>query len=197
MSRRTVRSGILVTVGLAALVTAPFVSGLAVGGGAVADPAAAPATQAEVVATYDSLAEGILALKKSEENLVWSFLAAGRAHAQHELDVAQAAIKAGDSAKARASIENLAALIAQLGNEGDNSVARVRKRLLDGGQHHNAEGEAKGIYDEGFVIVTKAAKKTMLDASRSIAQLGNAPDAAALTRHWAAVTAAYDGLKKK
>lgn len=156
-----------------------------------------PATPTEVVKTYETLADAILAVKKTEEHLVWSFLAAGLAHAQKEVEGAQAAAKAGDAKKAKGMAENAAALVAQLANEGDNSVARVRKKLLEGGHHHNAEGEAKGIYDEGYVVVTKAAKKSLLDASKAIAQLAAAPDADALGKQWAAVSAAYEGLKKK
>jgi hypothetical protein len=54
--------------------------------------------------------------------------------------------------------------MALFANEGDNAVGGIRKRLLEGGHHHNAEGEAKGIYEAGYVIVTKAAKKSCLDA---------------------------------
>jgi hypothetical protein len=54
--------------------------------------------------------------------------------------------------------------MALFANEGDNAVGGVRKRLLEGGHHHNAEGEAKGIYEPGYVIVTVAQKKTALDA---------------------------------
>ena len=59
----------------------------------------------------------------------------------------------------------------QIGTEGDNAVAGVRKRLLEGGHHANAEGEAQGIYDEGYVVVTKAAKQAFLDASQALAML--------------------------
>jgi hypothetical protein len=128
--------------------------------GALAAPAAAQgggsqaATPAEMVATYNTLADGILALKDTETNLVRSILSAAHAHAQVQLDRARKAIAANDAAGARGAIEALAADVAQLATEGDNAVGAVRKRLLQGGHHHNAAGEAQGIYDEGFVVVT-------------------------------------------
>jgi len=142
------------------------------------------ATPKEMVATYNALADGLLALKATEKNLVRSILAAARAHGEVQLTRAQRAISANDAAASRAAIEGLAAAVAQIGTEGDSSVAAVRKRLVEGGQHHNAAGEAQGIYDEGYVIVTRAARQTLLDSSRSIAKLAASPNASALEGEW-------------
>jgi hypothetical protein len=109
---------------------------------------------------------------------------------------AKRALGANDAAGAKAAVEALAADVAQLGTEGDNSVGAVRKRLIEGGQHHNAAGEAQGIFDEGFVIVTKAAKQKLLDSSRKIAQMASAPQAAGLDEQWKAVSAVYADLVK-
>jgi hypothetical protein len=151
------------------------------------------ATPAELVASYDSLANAILAVKTTEDHLVRAILANGYAQAQAAAERAKAALDAGDAAKARPELETLAALVAQLGTEGDNAVAGVRKRLLEGGHHHNAEGEQQGIYDEGYVVVTKAAKKTLLDASKAIAA---AKDSKALSAAWAPVESTMPGLIK-
>jgi hypothetical protein len=118
----------------------------------------APRTPEEMVATYRTLADAILAADATEENLVRSILSATHAHAQVELGRAQKAIQAGDTAAARAAVESLAADVSQIGTEGDSAVAAVRKRLVEGGHHHNAAGEAAGVFDEGFVVVTRAAK---------------------------------------
>src|SRR6188472_707660 len=98
-------------------------------------------TPAELVATYNTLADGLLALKRTEENLVKTILATSRAHGEVQLMHAKTAITA------------------------------VRKRLIEAGQHHNAAGEAQGIFDEGYVIVTKAAKQKFLESSRKIAAM--------------------------
>jgi hypothetical protein len=155
-----------------------------------------PGTPAEMVATYNTLADGLLALKNTESNLVKSILAATRAHGDVQLARATKALGANDAAGAKAAIEALAADVAQLGTEGDNSVAAVRKRLIQGGQHHNAAGEAQGIYEEGYVIVTRAAKAKFLESSRKIAALAGQPSAAALAAEWKTVEGTYADLLK-
>lgn len=150
-----------------------------------------PATPAEMVTTYDALADVILGANKAEKKLVRSILAATYGHAQSELGRARQALKSGDAAAAKAAVENLATAVGQIGTEGDNAVAGVRKRLLEGGHHHNAAGEAQGIYDEGYVVVTKVAKRAFLDPSKALAMLARDPKAEALEAEWKKVEAAW------
>ena len=160
---------------------------------AVAEAAdAAPGTPAELVKTYGSLADGILALKRTEEDLCRSILAATRDKAQGDLARARKAI----GADAQAALEALAADVGELATEGDNAVGAVRKKLLDGGHHHNAAGEAQGIFDEGFVIVTRAAKAKLLESSRAIGQMARAPKADALEAEWKKVEGVLAELLK-
>ncbi len=165
-----------------------------------APPAAAQnaptGTPTEMVATYNSLADGILALKKTEDSLVRSILAATLAHGQATLAKAQHAAQANDAKAARAAVEALAADAAQLATEGDNAVGAVRKRLLEGGHHHNAAGEAQGLYEEGYVVVTRAAKTKLLESSRAIAGMAAAPKADALGAEWKKVEGIVGGLLK-
>jgi hypothetical protein len=156
----------------------------------------ATGTPPSMVATYNSLADAILAVKKTEDALVRSILGAAYAHANVELARARAAIKANDMKTAQAAIENLASDVAQIASEGDSAVGAVRKRLVEGGHHHHADGEAKGVYDEGFVVVTRTAKQAFLDASRSIGQMARAPKADALEAEWGKVEAAWKALMK-
>jgi hypothetical protein len=153
-----------------------------------------PPTPPEIVATYNSLADAILAVKKTEHDLVMAMLAGSFRHAEARMNAALAKIQAGQPAKD--DVEAVAALVAQMGFEGDNSVAAVRKRLLDGGHHHNATGEQQGIYDEGFVIVTKEAKKSFLDAGVAIGKQTASPTAPALSAEWAKVKATWEKLSK-
>lgn len=155
-------------------------------------PQAATATPAELVATYDTLADAILATKKTEYNVVHALLAATHRRAEGLAKRALADLGAGKAVGPQ--LEDLADLVAQLGNEGDAAVAAIRKRLLEGGHHHHSSGEQEGIYDEGFVIVTRAAKKELLGLAREIAQMGEKPDAAALGAAWRKVDAQYAGL---
>src|SRR6185295_5003854 len=90
-------------------------------------------TKKSLVATYDSLADTILGAKKSEHNLVIAIL-----ESHHH--AAQRAMRDG-------KYDDAAAEMALFANEGDNAVGGVRKRLVEGGHHHNAEGEEKGVYD--------------------------------------------------
>ena len=160
-------------------------------------PAAAQAptgTPAEMVATYSTLADTILGAKRTEENLVKSILAATLAHGQGTLGRAERAIQAGDAKGAGAAVEALAADAGQLATEGDNAVGAVRKRLLEGGHHHNAAGEAQGVYEEGYVVVTRKAKQQLLESSRAIAGMAAAPKADALAAEWKKVEATLAGL---
>jgi hypothetical protein len=111
-------------------------------------------TPKDTVATYDSLATAILAVKRTEAHFVRSMLD-GHHHG------AKAYMRAGD-------YERAAAEMALFANEGDNAIGGIRKRLVEGGHHHNAEGEAKGIYEPGYVVVTKKAKQAALAAATAL-----------------------------
>ncbi len=126
-----------------------------------------------LVGTYNSLADVILGANNAEKGIVTAILEQHRAHAG-------AAMAKGDAARA-------AAEIALFANEGDNAVGGVRKRLVQGGHHHNAEGEAKGVFEEGYVVVTKAAKQACLAASM---ELQKASDEAGRKAAWAKFEAA-------
>ena len=175
----------------AVLATASFVASAAPpeGHGMMARPASTPK---EMVDTYNSLADGILALKRTEWNLVHSILALTYGHAEAAFGEAQAKMAAGkDCSK---DIEALADYVSQLGNEGDSAVAGVRKRLLEGGHHHHAMGEQQGEYEEGFVIVTRKAKKIFLDAAGEIGRMASSPNKAALEGAMKKVSGEYHSL---
>lgn len=133
-----------------------------------------------LVATYSSLADAILAVEEAEEDLVRSLL---DAHYQ-----------AARSAREHGQHEQAAAEMALFANEGDNAIGGVRKKLLDGGHNHNAEGEAKGIFEAGYVIVTKSAKAAALAAASA---MRSAKDDAAREKAWKDFTAAADPLLVK
>ena len=114
----------------------------------------APATPKSIVAAYDALADTILATRAAEKNFVAAMLD-GHLHA------AGTSFKNGD-------YEAAAAWIALFANEGDNEIGGVRKKLLEGGHHFNAAGEEAGIYEDGYVIVTREAKAGILEASKEL-----------------------------
>jgi hypothetical protein len=104
--------------------------------------------------TYDAVADAILGTKRAEAGIV-------RAILDSHANTARRTFEAG-------KFDEAAAEMALFANEGDNRIGGIRKRLLEGGHHHNAEGEAKGVYEPGFVIVTKAAKKDALAAAAAL-----------------------------
>ena len=127
-------------------------------GGAIVIAAASFALGAETrksfVDAYSGIADAILGAKKAEAAMV-------RAVLDHHYRTARNLYEAG-------KFDEAAAEMALFANEGDNAVGGVRKRLLDGGHHHNAEGEEKGVYEAGYVIVTKAVKKAAMNASADL-----------------------------
>jgi len=138
------------------------------------------ATPKPTVACYSSLADSILALHKTEEEFV-------RAMLDGHYQTARAAKEHGQA-------EQAAAEMALFASEGDNAIAGIRKRLLDGGFNHNAAGEAKGIFDPGFVLVTKKTKEGALAAS---AAMRAAKDDAAREKAWGDFTALAEPLLAK
>ena len=113
-------------------------------------------TPKSTAAAYGALADSILAIKHTELEFVRSMLA-------NHYRNARTAVQRGDSEAASAEI-------ALFANEGDNAIGGVRKRLLEGGHHHNADGEAKGLYEPGFVVITRKAKEEALAASAAMRQ---------------------------
>jgi len=123
-------------------------------------------TPKPTVAAYESLADAILAVKQTEEDFVRSLLD-GHFHA------ARAYHQRGES-------ERAAAEMALFANEGDNAIGGVRKRLLEGGHHHNAAGEAQGIFEPGYVVVTREVKEKGLALSARMRQAGTDAERAAV-----------------
>lgn len=151
-------------------------------------------TPAELVAAYDALADSILAVKQTEQHMVKSILATTYGHARATVAAIRQNVKAGKDVSA--DIEKLADLVSQLGNEGDAAVGAIRKRLVEGGHHHNAKGEKDGVYDEGFVVVTRTAKKALLGAAGNIGKLGGSPDISKVDAEWSFIEDQYHTIMK-
>ncbi len=119
-------------------------------------PAAAQKTPEHLATAYDALADTILAMRTAEMGLVKSILAGHR----HRAEVL---MKGEDW-------NGAAAEMALFASEGDNAIGGIRKRLLEGGHHFNAAGEEAGTFEDGYVVVTRAAKKKCLDLSSALRQ---------------------------
>lgn len=126
-------------------------------------------TPESLVTTYEGLADIILGARVAEANLVKSILEDHHA-------AAKKAMKNGDWDTAGAQMVLFA-------NEGDNAVAGVRKRLLQGGHHFNTDdAEEGGKYEPGFVMVGRVQKRKMMEASKALLQ---ASDDAGREAAWA------------
>jgi hypothetical protein len=147
---------------------------------AAASYAFGASTDKTLVETYDKIADGILAAKHAESAVVRAILATHRGH--------------GEAAATAGRWDEAAAQTALWANEGDNAVGGIRKRLLEGGHHHNAEGEAKGIFEPGYVVVTVEAKKKALAA---VAAMQAASDDAGRRAAWADFCKVADSLTAK
>lgn len=132
-----------------------------------AAPGMAQETPGAMVQAYDTLAKVILDVRQAEEDYIRAVLD-GHFHGAKML-------------MEREKFGRAAAEMALFANEGDNAIGGVRKRLVEGGHHHNAAGEEAGIYEPGYVIITKEAKQKMLQASTAMRQ---AQDAAAREAAW-------------
>jgi hypothetical protein len=267
------RLGQLSVVGMSVLLWSVLGAGCTVSskesGGSLASPAAperttGPTSDPKLVAKYDSLATQIIDTRKKEVEVVRALLEDTYRDAETALARARETLRSADKNSARPAVENVAIVVGYLATEGDPSVARVRKRLIEGGHHfnplgpseggpgsphhgdsahksaapgqaghapgaqpaagqppaghHAAEGKPAGAghadgahhhagpeahhkseaghhegnvpligFDPGYVVVSRAAKKTLLDASRALARIAAAPDPAALESEWSKV----------
>jgi len=120
----------------------------------LAAPLAAQETPKSIVNAYGALADTILSVRKAELGFVAAMLD-GHLHAAKTL-------------MGKGDWEGAAAQMALFANEGDNEIGGVRKKLLEGGHHFNAAGEEAGIYEDGYVIVTRQAKQALLEASKEL-----------------------------
>jgi hypothetical protein len=174
---------------LAALLAAPAAAQMHGGG-------ATTATPTPLVDAYGSLADSIIAGKKTEWNLVHAILAGTYAHAEGVMAKVRARLKAGETAQAE--LETLATLVSQLGTEGDAAVAAVRKRLVEAGHHHHANAENEDDYDPGYVIVTKEMKKGLLAAAGSLGKMAaGGADLAGVEAEWSKVQAEFAKLHQE
>ena len=117
----------------------------------LAVPVVAQQTPTSMAETYEAMADAILGMRQVESSFVQSML-------DHHFMAAEMLNASGD-------FEDAAAHMALVANEGDNAIAGVRKRLLEGGHHFNAEGEEQGIFEPGFVIIDRKAKEALLMAT--------------------------------
>jgi len=114
------------------------------------------------VQSYEHLATAIIEVRKTEDSVVLSILAAHHRAAQTHLDAAAAGKHAGKN------LEAAAEEITHLANEGDKRVQAVRQRLKKAGHTHNSDADTK----EDYLYINSKEKKALLASAKAIAQLG-------------------------
>jgi hypothetical protein len=112
---------------------------------------------------YEHLADSIIEIRATEDNLVKGLLAQYHASAQRHL--AEAA-EAG--AKRVAHLEAAAAEIANIANEGDKRVRAVRQRLSNAGHYHQKDTETA----EDYMFINSAEKMSLFALAKKVGRLG-------------------------
>jgi hypothetical protein len=111
---------------------------------------------------YEHLANSIIEVRATEDNLVKGLLVLYHAEAQRRL--AEAAEKSGERV---AHVEAAAENIANIANEGDKRVRAVRQRLQEAGHYHQKDTETA----EDYLFINSAEKKSLLAIARKVGQL--------------------------
>ncbi len=122
---------------------------------------------------YEHLANSIIEIRATEDNLVKAMLVQYHAAAQRHL--AEASAKgAGRKAHLEAAAEN----IASIANEGDKRARAVRQRLSDAGHYHQKDAETK----EDYMFINSAEKKSLLALAKKISQVGANAESGEITK---------------
>jgi len=147
-------------------------------------PANVAMMQEGSAATYEALAEAIVAVRETETQLVKGILTHSYTNASRHLN---AAMGAEGAARAR-HLEQAATSITDLANEGDKRIQAVRQRLLEAGHHHHTDAETQ----DDYIFIDSAEKKSLLDLATSVARLGGNATDEAIGGAADALTAAFE-----
>jgi hypothetical protein len=144
----------------------PLIAGIVFGAVvSTSQPAAAkePNRSNAGAATYEQLANSIIALRKTEDTLVSEILNNYRMLADDHLRAAQM-----DAKDRVGHLEAAADEVTNIANEGNKSIQAVRQRLKQAGHSHHSDADTK----EDYMFVDSRAKKEFLALAKKIAQLG-------------------------
>jgi len=131
----------------------------------------ADAMASVAAATYEHLATAIIEIEKTEDELVKSILIGHHTVAQNQLRTAVL-----DPQGRVRHLEEAAAEITNIANEGDKRIQAVRQRLAKAGHTHNTDMETKADY----MFITNREKKGLLDLASRIGRAGATATAADL-----------------
>lgn len=133
------------------------------GGGQGAAFDVAGATEPQLVARYDVLADEILKVEKEELDIMKALLKVYKGQADAALTAAKAAPAAGQEKPLGDAIE----AVTKIALEGDKAVNDTKLKLRKGGHHHSkAEGEA-----EEYILVDPKSKAALMDEAKKLREL--------------------------
>jgi hypothetical protein len=130
-------------------------------------------TAVSLAELYEHLANSIIEIRATEDNLVKAMLVQYHVSAQQNL-AAAAASATGRAAHLEAAAEN----IASIAQEGDKRARAVRQRLSDAGHYHQKDAETK----EDYMFINSKEKQSLLALAKRVGQLGNSADAAEIKK---------------
>ncbi|MFQ5654855.1 MAG: hypothetical protein ACE5GW_09015 [Planctomycetota bacterium] len=162
---------------VAGVLLSPFVTGAVLGPRGKTSPG--EGALVGLAGVYNSIADSILANKRSESEVVRTILGVNCDLAVASLDRAARAAPGG----ATAELRDAARLIGDFATEGGAVIEPIRNRLLEGGHHHHADDSGPdAVYDEGYVVLKKDVKRDVLGLAKRCAQLAetSSPSARAI-----------------
>jgi hypothetical protein len=122
-----------------------------------------PSEASAAAQTYEDLATAIIAIEKTEDELVKTILIGYHTAAQRQLRMALR-----EGADKKAAFEAAANQISNIANEGDKAIRAVRQRLAQAGHTHNTDVETK----EDYMFISSREKRDLLAFAQKVAQMG-------------------------
>jgi hypothetical protein len=147
---------------------------------------AAPKVESEskvAASTYEHLANAIIAIEATEDELVKGILIGYQWAAQGRLKAA-----ARDAQGRVGHLEAAAEAVTNIANEGDKPIQAVRQRLAKAGHTHNTDAETK----EDYMFITNREKKGLLDLAGRIARAGASATAADIEKLGAELASTFE-----
>jgi hypothetical protein len=141
-----------------------------------------PSLDAAVV-SYEHLSTVIIEVRKTEDQVVNTILR------RHYAAAAEHFKAAGAQASGRGKhLEEAAAEITNIANEGDKRVQAIRQRLAKAGHTHNTDADTK----EDYMFIDSKEKKALLALAKKVAQLGDKATTADVTSAAKELGTAFD-----
>lgn len=122
-----------------------------------------PTSPSDVFAElYEHLADSIIEIRATEDNLVKGLLVNYHAAAQRHLG------QAGRGNERVMHLEAAATEITNIANEGDKRVQAVRQRLKEAGHYHQEDAETQ----EDYMFIDSKEKKELIALAQKVGRMG-------------------------